>query len=38
MWFDLIPNMPKHRLIALMGRYGETVKRERSFSGLFSAV
>jgi hypothetical protein len=35
MLYELIPNMPEHRLKPLMDRFGETVAKINAFNGLF---
>ena len=36
MLYELIPNMPEHRLKPLMTRFGETVEKLNAFKGLFA--
>jgi len=38
MLYDLIPNMPEHRLAPLIQRFGQAVSEAREFSGVFTTV
>jgi alanine racemase len=36
MLYELIPNMPEHRLVPLMTTFAKTVSEARAFSGFFA--
>jgi len=36
MLYELIPNMPEHRLAPLIERFAQAVSEAREFSGLFT--
>jgi hypothetical protein len=38
MLYDLIPNMPEHRLAPLMAKFAEAVSNAAKFSRMFAAA
>ena len=38
MLYELIPNMPEHRLVPLIERFAQAVSNANEFSGLFVAT